>query len=53
MSSPQTHSTTSWPFAFVNGERTKESQQLLDSKHSKHYNTKEVLDTNDYEESPF
>jgi hypothetical protein len=50
MSSPQTPSTTSWPFAFVNGERTKESQQLLDSKH---YNTKEVLDTNDYEESPF
>ena len=30
MSSPQTPSTTSWPFAFVNGERTKESQQLLD-----------------------
>jgi hypothetical protein len=50
MQNPQTPSTTNWPFAFVNGERTKESQQLLDSKH---YTTNEVLDTNDYEESPF
>jgi hypothetical protein len=39
-----------WPFPTINGERTKESQELLDSKH---YKTKEVLDTDDYEESPF
>lgn len=39
-----------WPFPSVNGERTQESQELLDSKH---YTTKEVLDTNDYEESLF
>lgn len=39
-----------WPFPTINGKRTKESQELLDSKH---YKTKEVLDTNDYEESPF
>jgi hypothetical protein len=50
MSNQQTPSTTNWPFAFVNGDRTKESQQLLDSKH---YKTKEVLDTNDYEEALF
>jgi hypothetical protein len=50
MQNPQNHSTTNWPFAFVNGERTKESQELLDSKHS---TSKEVFDTNDYEESPF
>lgn len=37
-----------WPFPTINGERTKESQELLDSKH---YKTKEVLDTNDYEEA--
>ena len=39
-----------WPFPAINGERTKESQELLDSKHHK---TNEVLDTDDYEESPF
>lgn len=39
-----------WPFAFINGERTKESQELLDAKH---YSTKEVLDTNEYEEALF
>jgi hypothetical protein len=39
-----------WPFPTINGERTKESQELLDSKH---YKTKEVLDTNAYEEAPF
>lgn len=39
-----------WPFAFINGERTKESQELLDGKH---YKTKELLDTNDYEEALF
>lgn len=39
-----------WPFAFVNGKRTEESQQLIDSKH---YNTKEVFDSSEYEEAPF
>jgi hypothetical protein len=39
-----------WPFPSVNGERTKESQELLDSKH---YTTKESLDTDDYEEALF
>jgi len=39
-----------WPFAFVNGERTKESQELLESKH---YKTKEVFDTDEYEEALF
>jgi hypothetical protein len=37
-----------WPFAFVNGERTKQSQELLDSKH---YKTKDVFSTDDYEEA--
>lgn len=39
-----------WPFPSVNGNRTEESQQLLDSKH---YKTKEVLNTNEYEEALF
>jgi hypothetical protein len=51
MKNQQTPSTTDvWPFAFVNGERTKESQELMQGKH---YSTKEVLDTNDYDEAPF
>lgn len=51
MKNQQTPTTTDvWPFAFINAERTKESQDLLDTKH---YNTKEVLDTNDYDEAPF
>lgn len=37
-----------WPFAFVNGERTQASQELMDSKQ---YNTKDVFSTNDYEEA--
>jgi hypothetical protein len=39
-----------WPFPIVNDNRTQESQQLIDSKH---YTTKEVLNTNDYEEAIF
>ena len=39
-----------WPFPSVNGRRTKQSQELLDSKQ---YKTKEVLDTNEYEEALF
>lgn len=50
MSNPQNPSTTNWPFAFINGERTKESQELLDGKH---YTTKEVLNTEEYDEAPF
>lgn len=37
-----------WPFAFVNGERTQASQELLESKH---YKTKDVFSTDDYEEA--
>lgn len=39
-----------WPFPTVNGQRTEESQQLIDSKQ---YNTNEVLNTDDYEEALF
>ena len=39
-----------WPFAFVNGARTQASQELLDSKH---YKTKDVLNTTEYEEALF
>lgn len=39
-----------WPFPSVNGERTKESQELIDSKH---YKTEEVFNTDDHEEAPF
>lgn len=39
-----------WPFAFLNGERTKESKELIDSKH---YKTRDVFDSSEYEESPF
>lgn len=39
-----------WPFAFINGERTQSSQELLDSKH---YKTKDVLNTTEYEEALF
>lgn len=39
-----------WPFPTINNKRTEESQNLLDSKH---YKTKEVLDTNEYEEALF
>lgn len=46
----QQNEQTVWPFAFINGERTKESQELLDSKH---YKTKDVLCTDDYEEATF
>lgn len=50
MSSPQTPSTTNWPFPITNDVRSKESQDLIDGKH---YKTKETLDTNDYEEALF
>lgn len=46
----QQNESFTWPFPSVNGERTQASQELLDSKH---YKTKEVLDTNDYEDAPF
>lgn len=39
-----------WPFPTINGERTQASQELLDSKH---YKTKDVLCTDDYEEATF
>jgi hypothetical protein len=39
-----------WPFAFINGERTQASQELLDGKN---YKTKDVLDTTEYEEALF
>jgi hypothetical protein len=39
-----------WPFPTINNERTKESQELLDSKH---YKTKEVMNTNEYEDALF
>lgn len=39
-----------WPFPAVNGERTQQSQELLDSKQ---YNTKDVFSTDDYEEAMF
>lgn len=39
-----------WPFAFVNGERTQASKELMDSKQ---YNTKDVFSTDDYEEAMF
>lgn len=50
MQNQQNQTTTNWPFAFINGERTKESQELMDSKQ---YKTKEVFDTNEYEEALF
>lgn len=51
MSNQQTPTANdSWPFAFVNGERTQASQELLEVKH---YKTKEVLNTNEYEEALF
>lgn len=37
-----------WPFAFINGERTQASQELLESKQ---YKTKDVFSTDDYEEA--
>ena len=39
-----------WPFAFVNGQRTEQSQKLLESKHTK---TKEVFHSSEYEEALF
>lgn len=39
-----------WPFPTVNGIRTEESQQLIDSKH---YTIKEVFDSSEYEEALF
>lgn len=51
MSNQQTPTTTDvWPFAFINGERTEQSKELIASKHQL---TKEVLDTNDYDEALF
>lgn len=44
----QQNETTAWPFAFINGARTKESQELLDSKQ---YTTKDVFSIDDYEEA--
>lgn len=46
----QQNETTTWPFSFVNGARTQASQELLDSKH---YTTKDVFSTDDYEEATF
>lgn len=42
--------TKDWPFAFVNGERTQASQELLESEP---YKTKDVFSTDDYEEATF
>jgi hypothetical protein len=46
----QQNEPSAWPFAFVNGERTQASQELLDSKQ---YKTKDVFSTDDHEEAPF
>lgn len=40
---------TNWPFALVNGERTEESQKLLDQK----VHTKTKVDVSDVEEALF
>ena len=48
--SDKKESTVAWPFAFVNGQRTEQSQNLLESKHTK---TKEVFHSAEYEEALF
>lgn len=50
MQTQQKPTNNAWPFAFVNGERTQASQELMDSKQ---YNTKDVFSTDDYEEATF
>jgi hypothetical protein len=50
MQTQQKQNNDVWPFAFVNGERTQASQELMDSKQ---YNTKDVFCTDDYEEATF
>lgn len=50
MQNQQNPTNDTWPFAFVNGERTQASEELMDSKQ---YNTKDVFSTDDYEEAMF
>lgn len=50
MQTQQNQNNDVWPFAFINGERTQASQELMDSKQ---YKTKDVFSTDDYEEATF